>query len=604
MKFQRRESLRFCCWVSVLVALVLTAVSSRYLSVESSLTGSQQLFFYIYAAGQLFLFSFLLNLSVSYGASRLLPKKISWWVIGAVNAALLVLIVTDTYVFQLYRFHLNCAMIDLFVNGGSEVIHFSMEMWLQIGAYVLCICAAVAGLLWLAGKLAERRAVWPAVTVLTVCYLSANFWYAFASAKSDARITWMSESVPWAFPLTMNSFLRKVGLAGGESSEDQTVRAVCEKIETLRYPRNPLVFSDAPSKENVIFIVLDSLRADMLSQEVMPNTWSIAQKNITFSNYYSSGNSTRAGIFGLFYGLPPSYWHSALRGNVPPAMMLGFQKKNYDVGIFSSAAITRPEFDKTAFHTVKDKRLSSDGGTAWERDLDSIRDFERWVVGRKTPFFSFIFLDNIHGYRPEPGVPLRFTPSWETVNNLELSPSTDPTEYFNLYNIAVFSADKNVGRIWSILERNDLLENSIVIITGDHGEEFNDNKRNYWGHNGNFSDAQIKVPLVVSWPGKSSGVRSHVVTAYDISTTIMRDVLHCSSPVWDYSVGKSLWKEDGPDWFLVGDYESNAVVEKDRIAVISSMGTLQFVNRNYGPAACEDRSKVLLDAVEQMSWFR
>jgi membrane-anchored protein YejM (alkaline phosphatase superfamily) len=39
-----------------------------------------------------------------------------------------------------------------------------------------------------------------------------------------------------------------------------------------------------------------------------------------------------------------------------------------------------------------------------------------------------------------------------------------------------------------------------VIVTSDHGEEFNDTGKNYWGHNGNFSPYQVAVPLLVRGP--------------------------------------------------------------------------------------------------------
>ena len=67
-------------------------------------------------------------------------------------------------------------------------------------------------------------------------------------------------------------------------------------------------------------------------------------------------------------------------------------------------------------------------------------------------------------------------------------------------------------------------------------EEFNDNKLNYCGHNSNFTDAQIKIPLVVHWPGRAQQVFNHLTTAYDISATLMMEELMCTNDFSDYTV--------------------------------------------------------------------
>jgi hypothetical protein len=48
-----------------------------------------------------------------------------------------------------------------------------------------------------------------------------------------------------------------------------------------------------------------------------------------------------------------------------------------------------------------------------------------------------------------------------------------------------------------LLDKYDIDDNTIVIITADHGQEFNENKLNFWGHNGNFTKYQTQVPLII-----------------------------------------------------------------------------------------------------------
>lgn len=597
----KREKIKFCALVSVLVAFCALAVSTRYLAVGGSLDFGQKLFFYVYTAGQLFSLAFILNLVVVLIAGLFRSKKIIVFAAFVVNLFYLTTIVSDTYVYQLYRFHLNWAMVDLFVNGGSEVIHFSFEMWLEIALLVCGIAILIAAILYVVLRWEKRIAVWSFAVCFIMCFLAGNLTYALASASEKTEITWMAEYVPWARPLTMNRFLTKHGLI----AKDKDGIRVSTEGRTLFYPRAQLEFEPVEKKKNIVFLVVDALRSDMLTEENMPNLWNIARNSIKFNNHFSSGNSTRAGIFGLFYGLPPSYWHSALRGNVPSAFITALQKNGYDVEAFASARLTSPEFDKTVFASVPNLRISSNGNSAWKRDLDSIADFESWLERKSnTPFFVFLFLDNVHAYNVAPDKNPKFIPYWKEVNHLKLSNDTDPTEYFNLYKNAVLDADGNIGKIWGLLKAKGLLDDTIVVITSDHGEEFNDNKGNFWGHNGNFTDAQIKVPLVIHWPDKRHQEIDYLTTAYDITATLMLDALNCLNDVGDYSIGGSLWIPKKNDWFVSGSYQNSAIIETDRIIVINAAGSLEFRNRDYSPSKNKRRTKNILDAVSFFGKYR
>ena len=505
MKLQtKKERFYFFCWVIILIGTSATLVSSRYISVGENFSLLQKIFFYVYATGQLFLLAWLFNIVSLFLALFCKSIRLLLCSLFVFSFVFLVVIVADTYVYQLYRFHLNLAMLDLFINGGREVIRFSYGMWGQIILIACGIAGVVVVLVLLATKM-RKQLVLPLLSVFLICFAAGNLSYAWASSVQKTEITWVAEYVPWARPLTMNRFLNKIGV----KAASENLLSNKSSGSKLSYPLNKLEFGENNNKKNIIFVVVDSLRADMLNKKNMPHLSEIAQENMSFRNHYSSGNATRAGIFGLFYSLPPSYWHAALRSETPSAFIESLQSNDYEIGIFTSAPLTSPEFDKTVFASVKKPRLKSHGETAWERDRNSIKDFEKWLDRRnESPFFAFIFLDIIHAYEIDPSVDPVFKPYWSEVNNLRLKNDTDPTEYFNLYKNSVYSVDKSISKVWGILKERGLLKNSIVVVTSDHGEEFNDNGKNFWGHNGNFTDAQIKIPLVISWPGRGGGCAS------------------------------------------------------------------------------------------------
>ena len=595
-----KNPLRFCIWFSICLAITLFGVSLRYLTVAQSLSLWQWGHFVSLASGQFFIFGLIVSLCLIFPVAYYFKSKTTLVWSWLLSSLILTAMVADTFVFQLYRFHLNWAMVDLFINGGSEVIHFSFDMWIQILLLVAGILVGSSALVWVTNFLSNKTCrVLPWSLMLISAFIVGNLSHAYAVALQVTPISTLSESVPGVRPLTMTSFMAKMGW-----TSEKVEKVKVSENGVMAYPLKPLNFKEAKPL-NIVFILSDCLRSDMLNPTNMPYAWKISEENIRFENHYSSGNATRAGIFGLFYGLPPSYWHSVFAAQVPSAFVTSLQKQGYEIEAFASARLTSPEFNKTVFASVPNIRLMSEGNSSWERDVDSVNDFEAWVSQVKKPFFSFIFFDNIHAYSTDPSRKPTFTPAWETVNNLKLNNDLDPTEYFNLYKNAVVDTDRNIERVWNILKDKGLLENTIVIISSDHGEEFNDNHQNYWGHNGNFTDAQIKIPLIVHWPGKEGPkVYEHQTTAYDITATLMPEVLGCTNPIVDYSVGSSLWEPNDRQWFISGSYQSSAIVEENRIVLMNAAGFLDFKDRHYRESENKARTPNLLQAIEEMSRYR
>ncbi|MBK9224510.1 MAG: sulfatase-like hydrolase/transferase [Flavobacterium sp.] len=83
------------------------------------------------------------------------------------------------------------------------------------------------------------------------------------------------------------------------------------------------------------------------------------------------------------------------------------------------------------------------------------------------------------------------------MNFLDLNDDYNPKQLINRYKNSLHFVDSLVGKVLLNLEKRGSLKNTIVVITSDHGQEFNDNKKGYWQHGGNFSDYQIGVPLLV-----------------------------------------------------------------------------------------------------------
>ena len=565
-----RGQINEIAWLAVLFSVVGAVIASRYLTGLASTQWWQYLYVVVAAAGVCFIGHVLLQVLLVLPVVRL-NTKLGRTVAFGLTWILLIALVTDTFVYQQYRFHINWAMIDLALVGGNEVFTFSVAMMIRMVLLIIVLGIMAAVLIWGATK-NRGKALWPCVVILT-SYLCVNLVNAYSVAQNIKSITVLSDRVPLYYPIRANTFLSRFGLV--VLQEEQINRP--NVFTAFRYPLNNVVYEKGENL-NVVIVAIDSLRSDVVTPEIMPNLTKIAKGGISFQDHYSSGNATRSGIFGLFYGLPPSYWQAALSSSTSPALMNGFIDAGYDIGVFSTATLKRPEFYSTVFSRVRPLRMGSEGSSGViDRDIESIKDFENWLSNRDVnqKFMSFVFLDSVHAVAVPESEQLPYKNYWEDINHLELGPDFDPVPYFNRYKNSAYGADILIGKILDILRDKKLLSNTVVVVTSDHGDEFNDSGLNYWGHNGNFSQAQIKIPLVMYWPGINAQVVKHRTTAYDVSATLLKRVLAVQNPLEDFGVGQDLFDSKPREVFFVGSYSEDAIVAGDEVLLIKMSGALE-----------------------------
>ena len=89
---------------------------------------------------------------------------------------------------------------------------------------------------------------------------------------------------------------------------------------------------------------------------------------------------------------------------------------------------------------------------------------------------------------------------------------------------------------------------------------------------------------MIHWPGKKSANVEYVTSHLDLVPTLLPEVLGCSNPTQDYSVGTSIWKEAGRrDWVYSTGWSRDAFVEPHRIVLINAAGALEFLDKTYRP---------------------
>jgi arylsulfatase A-like enzyme len=316
---------------------------------------------------------------------------------------------------------------------------------------------------------------------------------------------------------------RSVGLgslAGSRRSFVFESELLSDAEDAYSFPlwADPVVLASAPRGErsvNLVLISLDTLRADHLASYGYPRDTApfldeeLAPRSALFEAAISSATTTGPSHMTLFTSLPPSV-HGV-----------------YDADFFAlpGAAVTLAEaLREQGFATAA---VNEGGALALPRGFD--RGFGRWVenpvpmphrpglqsevtfplgldwvrqVGER-PFFLFLHTYEVHSpYRPPPAYAQLFR---STPPGLEPHPRLLWHRRPVHYDREIRYVDDQLRSFVGGLEQAGLLENTLLVITSDHGEEFLEH--GFYGHGATPYEEVVRVPLLFHGAGVPGGRR-------------------------------------------------------------------------------------------------
>jgi membrane-anchored protein YejM (alkaline phosphatase superfamily) len=465
----------------------------------------------------------------------------------AVTSATQLLLGADYVIHGMFGFHINGFVINLITTPegiasmGADV--GAMRVYGSLAILCLIINATIAW--WLrrgkAGRvigaaLAGRPLKW-AVLMIVVLAVGERIAYGVGHIQARPDIMAVAAAVPGYQPTTFRSLAKRFGI---EMQRRANLDAPGANA-TLVYPSKPLDVTPPAKPMNIVWLVCESLRADMLTPEIMPRTWAFAQENQRFTRHYSGGNGTRMGMFTVFYGLPGNYWFNVLANRRSPVLIDRVRQLGYRLYLSTSAAFSYPEFDKTLFSQVPAGDLySMNKGEGWEKDRHHVARIKGRLAqdDGRAPFFLFHFFESPHAryYFPPESVIRR--PYLEEFNYATADVKRDIELIRNRYINAVHHLDSQLGEVIDALRAKNLLDNTLIMITGDHGEEFMET--GWWGHNSDFTESQVRVPLVLHVPGRAPALFEHRTSHVDLVPTVL-PMLGIKNPPSDYCTGDELF---------------------------------------------------------------
>jgi arylsulfatase A-like enzyme len=298
-----------------------------------------------------------------------------------------------------------------------------------------------------------------------------------------------------------------------------------------------------PDDPNIVLIVLDTTRPDRLSlydyhRPTAPELEKLATESTVFTRAYATSSWTPPSHASLFTGLYPCA-HGVTQessGDIPglPTRFLTLAEALWESGFRTTgingngilAASTGFSQGFEEYHEtwkLEDQLGRHPAEILLESTLDSDSD---------RPFFAFINLIEPHRpynssreyfglYDRHPELDLVDIDWAKYLVDKDLYDSDDLQHLSDLYDSEIQYVDDLVGRMVDLLRARNLLDETLLVITADHGEHFGEH--GLLAHRFNLYETNVRVPLIIRYPEVfRPGVRDTAhVQLHDLFETIL-----------------------------------------------------------------------------------
>lgn len=490
-------------------------------------------------------------------------------------AAGITLLVVDGNVFASQRYHLTPLTAVLFESSTWILVAL-------IGIVALAFEAMLAGAVrrWVEGAQARRGRL--LAVALCGAWLGSQAIHIWADAIGHTPVTQLTRYLPAYFPIHAKRTLARLGLVDEATMERQRLlrRAGEGGGGALNYPLQPLrCAAPVAGMPNILIVLIDALRPDVIDARLLPNLAALRDQGQHFAEHSSGGNSSRAGLFSLFYGLPSTYWDAFYGVQQPPLLMEQVRAAGYGLALFAAPGFGTPtDIGRTVFAGIAGLPGERHDVSAVARNRAVTDQWLAWLGAHDTgkPFFGFLYYDPPMGEM-----------SADANENLpfdeRFAGNADIEGPWRQYRRAARLADAELGRVMAALRERELLERTVVIVASDHGYEFDDNHLGYVGHASSYSQAQVRATLAMHWPGRAAKVHRHRSSHFDLPVTLLQEIFGCGNPPEDYSVGRNLFEGRDWEWLVTGSYNSHAILQPDRVIVTHPGGFVEALGPDYRP---------------------
>ena len=295
---------------------------------------------------------------------------------------------------------------------------------------------------------------------------------------------------------------------------------------------------------SVLLISVDTLRPDHLgyagsAHPTSPTIDALARDGVVFSRAWSQSGWTLPSMATILTGRYPKD-HRAVDFNYGldrdmPTLATILEARGYDTRAYVSHVLLTARYGFDRGFVKFDSSVLSRGDP---HKISTSKELADLAIGDmetlRPPFFAWVhFFDPHFAYLPHQ--------EWASFGDRDV----------DRYDQEIAFTDRSIGDLLTFMEEKGLLENTVVVFTADHGEEFGEHDGQY--HETCY-DEVLRVPVVIRAPGVAAAVDSSVTEQVDLLPTILGR-LGLASPA----------ACPGRDLLAVGSRPSHPIfVERDR----------------------------------------
>ncbi|HDM0238127.1 TPA: cardiolipin transport protein PbgA [Escherichia coli] len=537
-------------WFALFNILLSLVIGSRYLFIADwPTTLAGRIYSYVSIIGHFSFLVFATYLLILFPLTFIVGSQRLMRFLSVILAtAGMTLLLIDSEVFTRFHLHLNPIVWQLVINPDKNEMARDWQLMFISVPVILLLELVFATWSWqkLRSLTRRRRFARPLAAFLFIAFIASHVVYIWADANFYRPITMQRANLPLSYPMTARRFLEKHGLLDAQEYQRRLIEQGNPDAVSVQYPLSELRYRDMGTGQNVLLITVDGLNYSRFEKQ-MPALAGFAEQNISFTRHMSSGNTTDNGIFGLFYGISPSYMDGILSTRTPAALITALNQQGYQLGLFSSDGFTSPLYRQALLSdfSMPSVRTQSDEQTATQ-----------WInwLGRYAQEDNRWF-------------------SWVSFNGTNIDDSNQQA-FARKYSRAAGNVDDQINRVLNALRDSGKLDNTVVIITAGRGIPLSEEEETFdWSH------GHLQVPLVIHWPGTPAQRINALTDHTDLMTTLMQRLLHVSTPASEYSQGQDLFNPQRRHyWVTAADNDTLAITTPKKTLVLNNNGKYRTYN--------------------------
>ncbi|EGD7240228.1 LPS biosynthesis-modulating metalloenzyme YejM [Escherichia coli O8:H9] len=537
-------------WFALFNILLSLVIGSRYLFIADwPTTLAGRIYSYVSIIGHFSFLVFATYLLILFPLTFIVGSQRLMRFLSVILAtAGMTLLLIDSEVFTRFHLHLNPIVWQLVINPDENEMARDWQLMFISVPVILLLELVFATWSWqkLRSLTRRRRFARPLAAFLFIAFIASHVVYIWADANFYRPITMQRANLPLSYPMTARRFLEKHGLLDAQEYQRRLIEQGNPDAVSVQYPLSELRYRDMGTGQNVLLITVDGLNYSRFEKQ-MPALAGFAEQNISFTRHMSSGNTTDNGIFGLFYGISPSYMDGILSTRTPAALITALNQQGYQLGLFSSDGFTSPLYRQALLSdfSIPSVRTQSDEQTATQ-----------WInwLGRYAQEDNRWF-------------------SWVSFNGTNIDDSNQQA-FARKYSRAAGNVDDQINRVLNALRDSGKLDNTVVIITAGRGIPLSEEEETFdWSH------GHLQVPLVIHWPGTPAQRINALTDHTDLMTTLMQRLLHVSTPASEYSQGQDLFNPQRRHyWVTAADNDTLAITTPKKTLVLNNNGKYRTYN--------------------------